>query len=194
MNKIREIIIRYAIAFLPFIFFNQIYWFLKYSTFHVLSSIFSLFTKTTVNFEQNLINVNGQNLLLIEPCIAVSAFILLFLLNITSLDIKFKDRAFSLILSLALLFVFNILRILFLFSILNFGFFDTIHLIVWYGISTIFVFLDWILMVRIFKIKTIPVVSDIMYLIFSIKYDIRKEKEREKSEKEPDMYNLLRKI
>ena len=192
MNKTKEIIIRYLIAFLPFIFFNQIYWFLKYITFNSLSFIFSLFANVSIIFEQNIITVNGQNLLLIEPCIAVSAFILLFLLNITTMDVKFKDRNFSLLLSLAILFVFNVIRIIFLFSILNFGFFDTIHLIVWYGLSTIFVFLDWILMIKIFKIATIPVVSDIMYLVFSIKHDLKKEKRN--SGKEPDMYNLLRKL
>lgn len=186
MNKAKEIIIRYVLAFIPFIFFNQIYWFLKYLTINTLSFLFSLFAKVTINFSEDIISVNGQNLLLIEPCIAVSAFILLFLLNITTLDIGFKNRVLSLFLSVVILFAFNIIRIIFLFSILNFEFFDTIHLIVWYGLSTIIVFIDWILMIKIFHIRTIPIISDMMYLIFYIRHDIKKEKEAKKLAKEQD--------
>lgn len=61
-----------------------------------------------------------------------------------------------------------------------------IHLIVWYGLSTIVVFIDWILMIKIFHIRTIPIISDMMYLIFYIKHDIKKEKEAKKLAKEQD--------
>ncbi len=176
MDKVKEIIIRYVLAFFPFIFFNQVYWFLKYITFNMLSLIFSLFAKVNTNFSENTIYINEQSILLIEPCIAVSAFILLFLLNITSPDIDFKKRIYSFFLSIIFLFIFNIIRIIFLFSIFNFQFFDIVHLIVWYGLSTLVVFLDWILMIKLFNIKTIPVISDIIYLIFYIKQDIKRSK------------------
>ena len=188
MKKDIEIITRYILALLPFVFFNQIFLFLKWITFSTLSLIFGLFTNVATNFEQGLIVINGQTISLIEPCIAVSAFILLFLLNIVTLDIKIKNRVLAFLLSFGILFLFNIIRIIFLYSILNFNFFNTIHLVVWYGLSTIVVVLDWFLMCRIFKIKTIPVISDIMYLIYSLKHDIRKERARERKFREEMNY------
>lgn len=188
MDKNTGIFIRYLCAFLPFIFYNQIFLFLKYLSFNLLVFIFSLFKTVTTNFDQGTMIIGTQKIALIEPCIAVSAFILLFLLNLTTLDVKPKDRIFGFILSFCILFVFNILRIIFLYSILNFDFFDTIHLIVWYGLSTIVVVLDWIWMTKIFKIKTIPVVSDFTYMVYSLKQDIRKEKIREKKFREEMNY------
>lgn len=188
MNKETGIILRYLFAFLPLIFYNQVFWFLKYLTFHILTFIFRIFTTVTTNFDQGTMIVGTQKIALIEPCIAVSAFILLFLLNITTLDVKPKKRLFSFLLSFGILFVFNILRIIFLYSILSFDFFDTIHLIVWYGLSTLVVVLTWIWMTRIFKIRTIPVISDFAYMIYALKHDLKKEKLREKKFREEMNY------
>lgn len=188
MNKETGIILRYLFAFLPLIFYNQVFWFLKYLTFHVLTFIFVMFTTVTTNFDQGTMIVGTQKIALIEPCIAVSAFILLFLLNITTLDIKPKKRLFSFLLSFGILFVFNILRIVFLYSILGIDFFDTIHLIIWYGLSTVVVVFDWIWICGIFKIRTIPVVSDFAYMIYALKHDIKREKLKEKKFREEMNY------
>ncbi|MBS3073642.1 pacearchaeosortase [Candidatus Pacearchaeota archaeon] len=188
MDKEKGIILRYLIAFLPFIFYNQIFWFLKYITFHLLNFVFGIFNTVTSNFDQGTMIIGTQKIALIEPCIAVSAFILLFLLNITTLDVKPKDRLFSFLLSFGILFAFNILRIIFLYSIIGFDFFDAIHLIVWYGLSTIVVVLDWIWMTKRFKIGTIPVVSDFAYLLYALKHDIKKEQARKKKFREEMNY------
>ena len=61
----------------------------------------------------------------------------------------------------------NILRIdLLIFVLLEFGsdLFDKIHLVFWNFISGLYVAFVWIFLVKKFKVKSIPVVSDVKEL------------------------------
>jgi len=94
----------------------------------------------------------------------------LLILNLTT-KMKVNQRVFSIFFSfLALLFL-NIIRIFVLsvFYLENFSFFDITHKIFWYALSVLFVVGIWFLTVKIFKIKEVPIYSDIKKLVKNIK-------------------------
>ena len=107
---------------------------------------------------------------IIAPCVAGSAYLLLLILNLT-LPMKLKTRVYSILFSTFLLFILNTLRIFILTVLLvnNSQFFDFTHKLFWYVLSTVFVIGIWFLTAFLFKIKQIPVYSDIKYLIDNIK-------------------------
>jgi exosortase/archaeosortase family protein len=118
--------------------------------------------------------VNLKPLIEIIPaCVAGSAYLLLVILNL-SVKMAPKKRTYSLILSLLILLILNIVRI-FSFSVLYIKtspIFDLTHVLFWYVLSIVFVIAIWFLMVRLFLIREIPFYSDIKTLI----KDIRKNK------------------
>jgi len=108
----------------------------------------------------------------VKACIASSAYYLLAILILLTKGMNIKKAVYIFLLGTFILFAGNLVRINFLiFILLSYGknFFEEFHIIIWEFLSTIFVFLTWILLIRIFKIKKIPVYSDIEYLIFKIK-------------------------
>lgn len=120
---------------------------------------------------QNIISIFGKILIeLIPACIAGSAYLLLLILNL-SLPMGLKQRIYTILASFTILLVLNIFRI-FILSLMYVNgndFFDITHKLFWYGLSTFFVVGIWFLMVRLFKIKGIPVYTDIKYFIKEIK-------------------------
>jgi exosortase/archaeosortase family protein len=107
---------------------------------------------------------------IIAPCVAGSAYLLLLILNLT-LPMKLKTRVYSILFSIILLFILNTMRILVLAVLLvnNSQFFSFTHKLFWYVLSTVFVVGIWLFTAFLFRIKQIPVYSDIKYLIRSIK-------------------------
>jgi exosortase/archaeosortase family protein len=121
-----------------------------------------------VNIATDTIMVYGHTLQFIPACTAASAYLLLVLLILLTKDIKISTRIYIFLLGSFLILAMNILRIDILIIILvkySKDFFNTIHLLFWKIVSTVFVAFVWILLSIIFKVKTIPVVSDIVYLI-----------------------------
>lgn len=130
--------------------------------------LLNLFYKAAVM--GNSIIVNGFTIEIINACIAGSAYYLLLILNLTT-KMKTRQRVYSLLFSFLSLLVLNILRIFFL-SILfveKFAFFDITHKLFWYLLSVVFVVGIWFLTCWLFKIKNIPVYSDIKELYKTIK-------------------------
>ena len=110
----------------------------------------------------NVLSVAGLKIELISACIAGSAYYLLLILNLTT-EIKARKRIHSLLFSFSSLLILNILRIFFL-SILyieNSAFFNFTHKLFWYAFSILFVVAIWFLAIKLFKIKKIPVYSDL---------------------------------
>jgi len=115
-----------------------------------------------VSLTGNILSISGAKIEIISACVAGSAYYLLLILNLTT-SMKARQRFYSIAFSFLSLLVLNILRIFFL-SILyleNFAFFDFTHKLFWYFLSIIFVIGIWFLTIKIFKIKNIPVYSDI---------------------------------
>ncbi|MBS3071650.1 pacearchaeosortase [Candidatus Pacearchaeota archaeon] len=118
----------------------------------------------------NIISFNGNSIYLIDACIAGAAYYLLFILNLST-PMKLNKRTYSLLFISAAFLLLNIIRI-FVFSVLftnGFSYFDFAHKVTWYLGSTIFIVLIWFINVKIFKIKGIPVYTDLSYLYKSSK-------------------------
>lgn len=175
-TKILLIFIRY-ITILLLALGNLFLFYLIFTPLTVYSSHFllSLFYPSSVS--GNTILLPSVNIILIDACIAGSAYYLLLLLNF-SLPMKPKTRFFSVLFSFALFFLVNVLRIV-AFSILlinNFRYFDITHLFFWYFISGIIVFLVWILTTKTFKIKNIPFYTDISFIYNQVRNKKRRIK------------------
>ena len=118
----------------------------------------------------NLILLDLISIEIIPACVAVSAYFLLLILNLTTPMPK-KQRIPSIIFSFILLLLINILRIIFFsFMLINkLPYFNIIHQLTWYVFSIILVIGIWFLTAHIFKIKTIPIYTDILKIIRIIK-------------------------
>ncbi|VVB80669.1 Uncharacterised protein [uncultured archaeon] len=113
----------------------------------------------------NLILFNGVAINLVAACIAGSAYYLLFILVLSTANMSFSKRLKALVLCFVSLFVLNVIRILSMGLIIHTSYFSTIHLLFWYFLSIIFVVLIWFSTVKLLKIRSIPVVSDLVFLI-----------------------------
>jgi exosortase/archaeosortase family protein len=118
-----------------------------------------------------ILTVNGKEIEIINACIAGAAYFLLLALNLSTRNIFLKKRVKILLVSFSAFLILNIARI-FLLSVLLINeafFFDIAHLLFWYVLSVLFVFLIWIFTAKIFRIKEIPFISDFCYLKKEIK-------------------------
>jgi exosortase/archaeosortase len=105
---------------------------------------------------------NNVRIELVEACIAGAAYFMLYILNFTT-PMSVRKRIYSVLFSFSLFFVINVLRI-FIFALLfanNFSLFNILHMLVWYFISGFIVFFVWIITIKRFNIKNIPVRDDI---------------------------------
>ena|SRR3989344_1876785 len=152
---------RLGIAAFLAINFNGFYKILKPLTLYPSYYILNLFSEATLSV--NGIIKDQYFLNFVDACIAGAAYFLLALLILFTDKIRLRDRLYMFLLGSLMLLVFNIFRIEVLFYILfNYGanIFHSVHLLFWKILSTLFVFLTWILLIDIFKIKSIPVYSD----------------------------------
>lgn len=170
MNYSIKLIIRIILCFISIIFYRAYYFVFGPLTLRFTESILSLFTHVTVS--ENMLYVGEYSLRFVDACVAASAYILITLLVLFTRKISFDVRLKMLGLGYLFFFIFNALRIQLLLVILLFfghNIFNAVHMILWTIVSTIFVFLIWIMLIKIFNIKSIPVYSDIKYLISKIK-------------------------
>lgn len=168
-NRIYFIFLRYLIILL-FASGNLFVFYLIFTPLTVYPSYYllSLFYPTTLN--NHLITAGSAQIEIIDACIAGSAYYLLFLLNLSVL-MPARTRILSLLFSFSLFLVVNIARI-FIFSLLyinNSRYFFLTHLLVWYILSGIIVFLVWLVTIKAFKIQETPFYTDLKYIYSSIK-------------------------
>ena len=81
----------------------------------------------------------------------------------TNKDIKLKTSLKMFFLGSFIILLANIIRIESLIIVLINGgknYFETLHLLIWKVLSSIFVALVWIFLIKIYKIKSIPLISD----------------------------------
>jgi hypothetical protein len=142
------------------------YKFLTPLTISVLDSILSLSGDSLVI--GNSIHFKRVIFEIIPACIAGSAFYLMFILVFSTRGIIFRKRLAVLLSSFVLLFSFNMARLVFLVSIVRASYFQVVHWLLWNFVSVIFVVGIWILMVYLFRLKSIPIYSDLKYLFDSI--------------------------
>ncbi len=125
-----------------------------------------------------MLYLEGYAFNFVDACAAASAYLLLSFLILLTMDISWKKRIAMFVAGSGLIWAFNILRILLLFVILlNYGLsaFAAVHMFIWKFLASVYVFLVWVFIIRAFKIKTIPVYSDLKYLMGKIrKKEVRK--------------------
>ena len=170
-KKIQNIITRYLIL-IATAFPNFYIFYLIFTPLTIYSSYFLLDLFFDANLFGNVISISGCfPIEIVEACVAGSAYYLLFFLNLSTPKIKIKKRIQMLSFAFSVLFLVNILRIFFL-SILfiyQSKYFDITHNIFWYFVSIILVIGIWFWEIKIFKIKEIPVYSDLKFLKKQIK-------------------------
>lgn len=162
-KKITNLFSRYlAIIILGIANLYIIYKILTPLTIHATNLALKIFTPTTL--VENIIQFNQTIIQIAPSCVAGSAFYLLIALFLSTANIKPKTRLKAILTATAALFVLNVTRILILATLTTTPNFETIHWILWHIASTIFVVVTYIATIKLYKIKSIPVVSDIKYL------------------------------
>ncbi len=168
MDYYKRLIIRYFLAIILMVFgLNIIYLLISNLTFKL--SYYSLFYYNPKLISDISFLIGNNKLNFIPACTAASAYLLLILL-ILSIDLNLKKTIKVFLTGSLLILVANIIRIdILIISLVEFGSgaFETLHLFFWKILSTIYVVLLWIFLTKIFKIKEIPVYSDLrkIYLL-----------------------------
>ena len=165
MNKIKDIIIRYlillAVAIPNLWLFYKIF---APLTIYPIYFIFKILFDASLN--GRIIYFKDFSIALINACIAGSAYYLLLIFNLSTPDIKLKKRLKLIFSSFLIFLILNIARIFFLSWLLYLGsdFFNLAHKVFWYALSTIFVVAIWFFQVKFYKIRKIPLYSDVKYI------------------------------
>jgi exosortase/archaeosortase family protein len=172
MEYKQKLFVRFIFVIFAIIFYN----FLFYEIFKPLtiygSYLFLLIFESGIKLVGDSLIISGGAFEFIHACIASSAYFLLFILLISTKNIKLMKGIKLFFIGSLLILLMNIFRIdILILSSVKFGkvWFDAIHMIFWKFLSTLYVAFVWIFLVKKFKIKTIPIYSDIKYLINKIK-------------------------
>lgn len=162
---------------LAFFGFPLIYLIFRPLTTYPVLYILDIFYKNVTLFPGTItLFVNGSYITLVDACISGAAYYLLIFLNIT-LPLKKNVRVKSLAFLIFSFLILNIARIV-IFTILfnaSPAIFDVTHKLFWYLGSTILVVILWFVCVFLFKIKSIPIYTDIKNLL---KYASRHKRKR----------------
>jgi len=161
MKYEKSLVIRIILFFVPLNFFYFL--FTKPTIYGVK---YSLFFYNPLLIENSLI-IQDYKFNIISACVAGFAYFLLWILMLSTKDIRLLDRTKVFLFGALLLYIFNIIRISSLIFIsINFGMnlFEQIHMFLWNLLSGIVVAIIWIISVKIFNIKAIPFYSDAKYL------------------------------
>jgi exosortase/archaeosortase family protein len=116
----------------------------------------------------NLLFVKGMAFKFVEACVASLAYSLIFILVMLTSDLNLRKRVLIILTGWLLIFVMNVMRIIVLVSVaVNHSeeLFKSLDIVIWLGISGVFVALVWIALVWLYDIKSIPVYNDIKFLM-----------------------------
>lgn len=168
--KTSNVLIRYLLIIVVALF-NLWLFYTIFAPLTIYPSYYIIKLFSNVSLSGNVFFINGQTIELTSACIAGAAYYLLFIFNMSVPFIKIKQRIIMILSSFLALLILNISRIVILTMIFISGssLFDLAHLIFWYVLSTIFVVGIWLVEIKIFKIKEIPIYSDIKILFERIK-------------------------
>lgn len=170
MKYSNRLIIRILFILLIAIFNLKIFYFL-FSKITFYLTYFTLFFYKPVISGNNLV-INSEVLNFVPACVAGSAYFLLVLLILLTKDITFKKRIYMFLLGSLLILIANLIRLdilIIIFISYSKEVFSTLHMFFWKILSSIYVALVWIFLVYKFRIKKIPIYSDILYLTKSLK-------------------------
>lgn len=132
-------------------------------TVYPVGFLLKLLAPTTIT--ANLITFQSIIIEIIPACVAGAAYYFLFILAISVPDIKLSKRIKIISFSFTLLLILNILRIFLLSAINQSIYFHSLHILFWYVLSIVFVFVIWLITIKTFKINQVPVWDDLRFLI-----------------------------
>lgn len=118
---------------------------------------------------------------IISACIGGSAYYLLAILNLTTKSLSWLTRLYAFLFSAFSFLIINIIRIVLLAAILFSGssqVFNQLHIAFWIIGSTLIVVLIWLLTVKVFAIKEVPVYSDIREILKLFKKQKKKQRKQ----------------
>jgi len=136
-------------------------------TISALSLILPLFGKVII--QGISIKISYYTINIVPACVAGAAFYLLFILLFSTPGIKPRERINILIFSFVTLFILNVARIIVLIFLLDKPYFEVAHWIFWNIISTVFVVGIWVAVTFIYRLKAVPIFSDVKYLVSLVK-------------------------
>ncbi len=164
MKFIKDLTLRLALCFI--ILFSNIFYYIMYPlTYYTTYLILRIFYNIQLGDYSYIIG--SYEIKLIEACIGISAYILITFLIFLTYGIPWKQRFKILGLGIILIYLMNIIRLIFsIFILTNYSYdlFNKFHLLFWTILSTLYVFGVWIFLIYKFKIKTIPIYSDYIKL------------------------------
>lgn len=166
---LKSLVLRVTAAFAVLIGYPLFYMIIAPLTLHVSYFFFNIFVPSALIGTKIMTLTDSFEF--IPACVATSAYILLALLVFLTKDISWNEQLQMIIYGWLAILAFNILRIeLLLLTYLRFETaFETLHLFVWKFMSTAFVVLLWLGLARLYKVKAIPVYSDLRHIISMIK-------------------------
>ncbi len=174
-KNLLDILFRYAILVFLSIFGLSIFYFIFTPlTLYPSYLLFKIFYPVIIINSDIIKFLNlPLSLEIIGACVGGSAYTLLFILNLSTPNIKLKKRLTMIGISIFVFLIANILRI-FLVGVLfaeNVKFANSVHEFLWYFGSIFLLIIIWFFEVRKFKIKEIPFYSDIKFFAKYIKKD-----------------------
>ncbi|HLC72397.1 MAG TPA: pacearchaeosortase [Candidatus Nanoarchaeia archaeon] len=158
--------IRWLSALLLTVFYPVFYLVFSPLTLWISYGLLRLFTPATL--QGTTILAGDITLVFVPACTAASAYLLLALLILLTKGISWRQGIFLFLLGSGLILIANIIRIQVLFYLLfNVGknYFDTLHLLIWKALSSVYVAGVWIYLTWKFNIRETPVVSDFQALL-----------------------------
>ena len=165
-----DIVLRYSLLLLLTIFGIKVFHFLfKPLTKYPVYWFLDVFYETSLN---HLIHIPGKaSIAIIGACVAGSAYLLFFILNLSTPNINLVKRIKLLSIAIGSFLILNIIRIIILSLLLIEGSssFSFVHTFFWFFISIVFVAGVWFFEVKKFNIKEIPFYSDIKNILQEIK-------------------------
>jgi len=172
MKYTTKLILRLAIAtiifFIPFNYINFI--FTKITLYP--SYLITLIKYSNAILENNYMIINNTLLRFIPACIGASAYCFLLVIILLTKDIKLKTRINLFLLGSLLILMLNIIRIeVLIYVLMKYGsdLFRAARESFWLFISGVYVAIVWLFLAWKFKIKAIPVYSDLKYLFEKLK-------------------------
>lgn len=168
MKGMCSLISRYCLILLVGLFNLKLFYFIFTPlTFFSVSKILTFFGQVTILGDIILFNSSAINL--VAACIAGSAYYLFFILALSTRNLAFKKYIYLILYCFGIFYFVNVLRIVFMAFIIGATYFNFTHLFFWYFTSLLLVVLIWFSAVKTFKIASVPIYSDINYLIKQIK-------------------------
>jgi exosortase/archaeosortase family protein len=176
VREFRNIFVRYLLIVL-FGLGNLwlIYRLMKPLTIYGSGYLLSLFYD--VSILGSVLLIEGLKFEVVNACVAGSAYYLLMILALSTKAGSWGRHIKLILIGWGMLLGFNVIRIIIL-IVMGIGgsiYFDVIHKVFWYGLSTIFVLIAWFFSAYILKIKAIPVYSDFKYIIGKIRVSSKKK-------------------